>query len=200
MVCVFYYIGFNCFIFAYSFLFVTLHLFASCLQFRQLGTNAGEAFGAVGIGVYGKRWLTRGKELRIEFNYRSHIFKKSVQQVRLRVESAEEADSVIRSWLQNRATKKAVSISSKSKSQPLFLSPISKYVLQPSYHEHHNRKRKFGRRSQTPKPVSSTSSVIEKLRRSRYAELKRAERAHAKAQQQLQVFHHHVLMIQMQCF
>ena len=90
-------------------------------------------------------------------------------------------------WKQNRTRKKSVSASSKSNVQSLFLTPISNSVLQPSYHEFYNRKRKFGRPAQTTKPVLSTTTAIEKLRRARYAELKRAERAHAKAQQQLQV-------------
>ena len=64
--CVFYYIDLIVLFLlrnsSYSFLFVALRLFASCLQFRQLGTNAGEALGAAGIGVYGKQEMVDSRQ------------------------------------------------------------------------------------------------------------------------------------------
>ena len=125
----------------------------------------------------------------MQFNYRSSIKNKSVQQVRLRIKSAEEADSVIRLWLQSKVKKRRVAKLSLHKTDMLFLRPIDDCVLQRSYHDHHNckRKAKGGRTANTTKVVESTTSAIEKLRRARYAKRKIVERAHTKAQKESQV-------------
>ena len=78
--------------------------FCCCLIFT--GTNAGEAFGQLGIGVYGKTWLTRGKKLRVQFMYRARRIDKNVQVVRLSVDSHEDADNVIRDWLRSKRKRK----------------------------------------------------------------------------------------------
>ena len=131
----------------------------------------------------------RGKELRVQFNYRSSLKQKVVQQIRFRVESAEDADSAIRLWLQSKVSNKRVTKSSMRKTDTLFLRPIDDCVLQRSYHEHHNRKRKSkgGRKANTTEAVESTTTAIKKMQRARYAQRKRDERAHAKVEVELQV-------------
>ena len=69
---------------------------------NSLGTNAGEAFGQLGIGIYGKKYLTRDKEIRVQFNYRASKSQKKRKVIRLQVPSPEGADDVIRQWLKNR--------------------------------------------------------------------------------------------------
>ena len=97
-------------------------------------TNSGEAFGQAGIGVYGKKWLHRGKSLRVEFNYRSRRQQKAVQRIRLPVESVDAADEAMRLWLQ---AKKQQPVT-KTKCETLFLRPIDNSVQECSYHEFQN--------------------------------------------------------------
>ena len=130
------------------------------------GTNPGEAFGQCGIRIYGKKFLTRGKNLRVQFNYRARKRQKATQVVRLPVDSAKDADDAIRIWLQNK-TEKSLSYSkyrnktsTTAECETLFLQPIAASVMEPSYVEYQNRKRKHGRTGQQTKPTESTTSAI----------------------------------------
>ena len=173
------------------------------------GTNPGEAFGHLGIGVYGKNWLTGDGRLRVEFKYRSTARQKKVKVVRLSVVSPEEGDNVIRKWLiamKQNITQKLTRMKSKSKTclsideqlknPNLFMRPIDNAVLEFPYHEHQNQlKTVTGKNGgatlsaggSTPVVRLRTQKCMVKLKRARYALQKREEREEAKHQHDLQV-------------
>ena len=151
------------------------------------GTNAGEAFGQSGIGVYGKTWLERGKSLRVQFNFRSRRTHKKIEIIRLSIKSVEEADEVIRWWLVNRQSKGRKTKPVTNKCNSLFLRPIDESVMESSYHDFQNRQRKFGRLGLRTEPTESCPTTILKLKRARYVIAKRVARAEAKHHKVLQV-------------
>ena len=98
-----------------------------------LGNNSGEAFGRLGIGVYGKKWLQRDKELRIEFKYRATQKQRVVQAVRISVPSLDQgqADDCIRQWLLQRQ-KFAKPKPKRTISATMFIQAVDKDVIQRS--------------------------------------------------------------------
>ena len=152
------------------------------------GTNAGEAFGQDGIGVYGKKWLERDKILRVEFNFRSRRTQKKKQIIRLSISSVEEADEAIRLWLARKKRKHDVQSVTK-KCVSLFLRPVDDIVRERSYHDFQNCQRKFGRAGLQTSPTESSSTTIHKLKLARYANAKRVARAEAKHLKVLRVIY-----------
>ena len=64
-----------------------------------VGTNAGEAFGQAGIGVYGKRFFRRIGRLHVEFKHRT---KAKPIQLKVTVVVPSAIDDTIRAWLQSK--------------------------------------------------------------------------------------------------
>ena len=162
-----------------------------------IGTNAGEAFGQAGIGVYGKRFFRRRGDLHVEFKYRTRAIEKVAKPIQLKVSVAVPSviDDVIRRWLQVKHTLKRKTemrcIST------LFNRAIDADVQALSYVDFQNQ-RKIGKRprqaisSNSPQPTSS--AVMHKLQLARYREKKRKKRTQEKNAVQYQV-HTHCLFV-----
>ena len=139
--------------------------------------------------MYGKKWLERGNKFRVEFKYRSSPKQSVVKVVRLKVPSSnqDQADDCIRQWLlQQRKAK------SKPKSKVLanmFMQAVDKDVLQSSYHDMHDMKKRknFGQTSAKSSPAEPSPAVITKLKRARYTQKKREERQSVKHKCEMQV-------------
>lgn len=154
------------------------------------GNNAGEAFGQLGIGVYGKRWIERGKQLQVEFKYRSTVKQKRVKVIRVKVPSRDEdqADACIRQWL-SQQPKLTWLKKNKPSLATMFKQIVDKDILQRSYHDIHDLKKRknFGRTSSRSSPAESSPASIIKLKRARYATKKRSERQALKHKREMQV-------------
>ena len=118
-----------------------------------------------------------------------------MQRIRLPITSVEEADEAIRLWLANKKNKNKVKPVTKQ-CDTLFLRAIDDSVFESSYHVFQNRKKKFGRPAllQT-EPTKSCPTVIQKLKRARYAKEKRVARAeftHHKVRQVIYSYNTHI--------
>ena len=143
------------------------------------GTNAGHAFGQVGIGVYDKRYFRRRGQLHVEFKHRSRAIQKNVDRIQLKVGTAvpSVADDTIRQWLNERHARKRVT---KVFIDSLINREVDEDVKATSYLEYQNscKKGKRSRPGQSVKQQQPTSSTaMQKLQRARYREHKRIKRA-----------------------
>ena len=155
-----------------------MHIFVACFAL-QTGTNAGEAFGQLGIGVYGKKWLSRGNNLRVEFKYRHRRFEKKVQSIRLPITSPTKVDETIRQWLRSKRKRdnNDKKLQPASPVQSLFGKVIAQEIVQSTHQDFQNAKKRMNFGTSSPATASvTTSSCIAKLQRARYARLKRQQR------------------------
>ena len=154
------------------------------------GTNAGQAFGKAGIGVYDKRHFRRRGQLFVEFKYRSRPIQKKVDTIQLKVVTAvpSVADDAIRQWLNEKYARKRAA--ARVFIDSLFNREVDEDVKATSYLEYQNsRKRgtrvRVGQIVKRPQPTSSTA--MQKLQLARYREYKRMQRAQEKCITQYQV-------------
>ena len=156
------------------------------------GTNSGQAFGQLGIGVYGKRFFRkRGSKLHVEFKYRARATQKKVQRIQLSVpiEHPTAADGVIRQWLvekhslgKRKGDNKCIGT--------LFGRIIDNDVKAIAFVEFQNQRKK-GKRSRPvntakiPQPTPSTAMT--KLQNARYRDQVRKRRVNERLVAQRQV-------------
>ena len=144
------------------------------------GTNAGEAFGIAGIGVYGKRFFRKDERLHVEFKHRARPYQKNVTRVRLPVDVQlpRKVDEVIRKWLYEKKPKQLAAASFVS---TLFHRQIDATVQQVSYMEFQNKRKRPTKiaglvKASTSSAEAEASPTIQKLKRCRYNMQKQQQR------------------------
>ena len=140
--------------------------------------------------MYGKKWVQRGKKLRVEIKYRTSQKQRVVQVVRIPVPTLDQdqADDCIRQWLLQR--RKFANPNPKPKSlETMFMQAVDSEVIQRSYHAVQDMKKRknFGTTAKQSSLAETSPASIDKLKRARYAQRKRHERQAVKHKREMQV-------------